>query len=147
MEGVEIKELLLYKDKRGWLGEILREDESEFRPVMSYLSMTRPGLVRGPHEHAEQTDYFCFLGSFRLYLWDNRKSSVTYQEKKVIDIADVPTIAIVPPGIVHAYKCTGSDNSFVINLPDRLFMGHGKKEPVDEIRHEDDLSSPFRIEE
>ena len=32
-------------------------------------------------------------------------------------------------------------------MPDRLFMGQGKKEPVDEIRYEDDSSSPFRIEE
>jgi hypothetical protein len=32
-------------------------------------------------------------------------------------------------------------------MPDRLFMGEGKAEPVDEIRHEDDPSSPFQIED
>ena len=147
MEGVEIKELLLYEDHRGWLGEIIREDESEFRPAMSYLSMTKPGLARGPHEHEEQTDYFCFIGKFRLYLWDNRKTSDTFMEKKVIDIPETPTVAIVPPGVVHAYKNIDSKNGIVINMPDRLFMGQGKKEPVDEIRYEDDSSSPFRIEE
>lgn len=147
MEGFEIKELKVYKDHRGWLAEILREDESEFRPVMSYLSMTKPGLLRGPHEHEEQTDYFCFIGRFRLYLWDNRKTSGTYLEKKVIDTSDIPTVVTVPPGIVHAYRNMGSDNGLVLNLPDRLYMGPGKKGPVDEIRHEDDLASPFRIEE
>ena len=59
MEDVEIKKLSVFEDQRGWLAEILRDDESGFRPVMSYLSMTKPGLVRGPHEHVEQTDYFC----------------------------------------------------------------------------------------
>ena len=108
MEGVEIRELVLHQDQRGWLTEIIREDESEVRPVMSYLSMTRPGLVRGPHEHRDQTDYFCFLGQFRLYLWDNRSASSTYKEHKIIEISDRPTVAVIPPGVVHAYKNAGS---------------------------------------
>ena len=34
-------------------------------------------------------------------------------------------------------------DSVVINLPDRLYAGAGKKGPVDEIRHEDAAESPF----
>jgi len=147
MEGVEIKELKAFEDKRGWLTEIFRDDESTFKPVMSYLSMTNPGLIRGPHEHVEQTDYFCFIGKFRLYLWDNRKESSTYKEHEFVDTTDNPTIAIVPPGVVHAYKNIADEAGLVINMPDRLYRGEGKKEAVDEIRYEDDPSSPFRIEE
>ncbi len=147
MQGLEIRELKLYSDNRGWLAEVIRDDETGFRPAMSYLSLTKPGIVRGPHEHRDQTDCFCFMGRFRLYLWDNRTGSDTYGENKVIDVADVPTIAVVPPGIVHAYRNTGSTDALIINLPDRLFMGWEKKEPVDEIRHEDDPESPFRIED
>jgi dTDP-4-dehydrorhamnose 3,5-epimerase len=66
MKGIEIKELSVHEDNRGWLAEIIRDDESDVKPVMSYLSMTRPGLARGPHEHKEQTDYFCFIGKFRI---------------------------------------------------------------------------------
>jgi dTDP-4-dehydrorhamnose 3,5-epimerase len=117
MDGLEIRELTLYKDQRGWLGEIIRDDESGIKPVMSYLSMTKPGLVRGPHENA------------------------------IIDTTNVPTLVTVPPGIVHAYKNIDSNDGLVINLPDRLYGGRGKTEPVDEVRYEDDLSSPFRIEE
>ena len=147
MEGLEIRELPVHKDQRGWLAEIIRDDETTFRPVMSYLSMTRPGLLRGPHEHREQVDFFCFIGKFRLYIWDNRNDSPTYLEKKIIDTKGVPTVAIVPAGVVHAYKNIDSSDGLVINMPDRLFMGKGKAEPVDEIRHEDDPSSPFRIED
>lgn len=146
MEGLEIKEIAVYKDGRGWLAEIIRDDESELKPVMSYLSMTNPGLVRGPHEHKEQTDYFCFIGRFRLYLWDNRSTSLTYKEHKVIETKDVPTIALVPPGIVHAYKNIGSGEGLVINMPDRLYAGKGKAEAVDEVRYENDPESPFKIE-
>jgi len=147
MEGVEIKELKPFEDQRGWLAEILRDDESGFRPVMSYLSMTKPGLVRGPHEHVEQADCFCFIGKFKLYLWDNRKGSSTYRQHKFIDTSGSPIIAIVPPGVVHAYKNIGSEEGLVINMPDRLYKGKGKRDDVDEIRYEDDASSPFRIEE
>ncbi len=147
MDGLEVRELSIYEDQRGWLGEIIRVDETNLKPLMAYLSMTKPGTVRGPHEHREQTDYFCFLGRFRLYLWDNRKTSITYQENRIIETSDIPTIAIVPPGIVHAYKNINSGNGLVINLPDRLYKGWEKAEAVDEIRYENDLSSPFRIKE
>lgn len=113
---------------------------------MSYVSMTKPGVARGPHEHIEQTDYFCFFGHFRLYLWDNRKGSATYNEKMIIDKDGRPFIAIVPPGIVHAYKNVGAEGALVINLPDRLFKGKGKAFPVDEVRYENDPESLFRIE-
>ena len=145
MDGFEIRELIIHKDQRGWLGEIIRADEANLKPLMAYLSMTTPGTVRGPHEHQEQTDFFCFIGRFRIYLWDNRKTSPTYQENKIINTSDMPTVAIVPAGIVHAYKNIGDHNGFVINLPDRLYKGWGKTEPADEIRYENDLSSPFRI--
>ncbi len=147
MKGVQVKEVLLYRDQRGWLGEILRDDESEMRPAMSYLSMTRPGLVRGPHEHREQTDCFCFVGRFRLYLWDNRKKSPTYGEKKIIDTSDTPTVAVIPPGVVHAYKNIGTTDGLVVNLPDKLYKGWGKTATVDEVRYEEDPRTLYRIED
>ncbi len=147
MDGLEIKELPVYEDERGWLTEIIRADESDLEPLMAYLSMTKPGSIRGPHEHREQTDCFCFIGRFRLYFWDNRETSSTYKESKTIDTSGISTVAVVPPGIVHAYKNISSSNGFVINLPDRLYKGWGKTETVDEVRYENDPDSPFRIED
>lgn len=147
MDGLVVKELSLHKDERGWLGEIIRADESTFKPLMAYVSLTKPGLVRGPHEHREQTDYFCLIGRFRLYFWDNRETSATYKSNKIINTTDVPTIAVVPPGIVHAYKNIGNSDGFVINLPDRLYKGWSKAGSVDEIRYENDFDSPYRIED
>jgi dTDP-4-dehydrorhamnose 3,5-epimerase len=34
----------------------------------------------------------------------------------------------------------------VFNCPNRLYKGPGRKEPVDEIRHEDDAHSRFRLD-
>ncbi len=146
MEGVVIKELKAYHDERGWLAEIFRDDETDYRAVMSYVSMTKPNVARGPHEHVEQSDFFCFLGNFKLYLWDNRKGSITYGKRIVFEGKDAPFTAIVPPGVVHAYKNIGTGNGLVLNLPDRLYRGQGKTDSVDEIRYEEDPSSPFRID-
>ena len=64
IDGVQIKSLARYHDSRGWLCELFRDDDvaPEFQPVMAYQSMTMPGVARGPHEHLEQADYFCFIG-------------------------------------------------------------------------------------
>ena len=146
MEGIVIKELTRFHDQRGWLAEIFREDEADFRPAMSYVSITKPGVSRGPHEHMEQSDYFCFLGHFVLYLWDNRNGSSDYRKKVAFDFQGKPFSAIVPPRVVHAYKNIGSEDGIVINLPDRLFKGKGKNAAVDELRYEDEPESPFRLD-
>jgi dTDP-4-dehydrorhamnose 3,5-epimerase len=141
-----------YHDSRGWLTELYRHDElpEEFYPVMSYVSMTKSGIARGPHEHVDQADYFCFIGpsTFRLYLWDNRKASATYGTYCHYDLGEeAPAAVIVPKGVVHAYKNIGGRDGIVFNAPNRLFAGQGRHEPVDEIRHESDPNSPFKIDE
>lgn len=146
ISGVLIRKFSQFHDPRGWLSELYRLDEAgEYRPVMVYLSVTNPGFTRGPHEHREQTDYFCFMGAFTLYLWDNRKDSPTYGKKAVIENAD-KLIVTVPPGVVHAYRNSGDAEGTVLNFPDRLYAGWGKKDEVDEVRYENDPASPFRVE-
>ncbi len=147
IEGVLVKPLVRREDARGALTELFREDElpEGFRPVMSYLSVTHPGVARGPHEHAGQTDGFAFLdGEYELYLWENRNG----KEPKSVRLAvgkGNPVLVLVPPGVVHAYRNVGSSDAFVLNFPDRLYAGWGRSEPVDEIRHEGDPDSPFQL--
>lgn len=146
IDGVIIKEFLKHNDSRGWLAEMFREDDPvDYRPAMGYISVTHAGITRGPHEHIEQTDYFCFLGDFTLYLWDNREDSLTYRNRMVIENSG-GQIVIVPPRVVHAYKNSGTADGMVLNFPDRLFAGQHKKEKVDEVRYENDPETPFRIE-
>ncbi|MFQ5597140.1 MAG: dTDP-4-dehydrorhamnose 3,5-epimerase family protein [Nitrospiria bacterium] len=149
--GVKIRPIKKYVDERGWLAELFREDEIDksIYPAMSYISVTRPGITRGPHEHVDQTDYFCFIGpsNFKVTLWDNRGKSTTFSNKMVAVVGEeAPSVVIVPEGVVHAYQNVGTVDGVVINCPNRLFMGHGKKEAVDEIRHEDDRTSPFVVD-
>lgn len=152
IDGVILRPLTLNRDGRGWLAELFRSDElpADFRPAMTYVSMTLPGIARGPHEHAHQTDLFCFIGpsTFRLFLWDNRAGAVNYRRRFKREFGHLnPMAVIVPPGVVHAYKNIGTEPGLVFNAPDRLYRGRDRHEEVDEIRWESDPSSPFKIEE
>ena len=151
IQGVRVRPLKKHQDSRGWLSEIFRTDEldADLMPVMSYISETQPGATRGPHEHTSQTDYFCFLGPsiFRLVLWDNRPGSPTYRCRQELFVGEEkPCVVVVPEGVVHAYRNVGKRPGWVINCPNRLYAGKGRREAVDEIRHEADASSIFRMD-
>lgn len=147
IKGVEIRPLSAYSDARGWLTELYRQDElpAGFEPAMAYLSVTKPGIARGPHEHVHQTDLFVFLdGDYELHLWENRPGEPETHE--IHRVGSAATCAVwVPPGVVHAYRNVGEQDAFVLNFPDKLYKGHGKAEPVDEIRHEDEAESRFTL--
>lgn len=143
--------LKFHHDVRGWLVELFRNDliDPRFHPVMAYASLTKPGVARGPHEHADQADYFCFIGpsTFRVYLWDARRSSPTYGARDVREVGEAaPYALIVPAGVVHAYRNIGPVDGLVFNAANRLYRGWLRQHPVDEIRYENDPNSPFHLD-
>ncbi len=152
IEGVVVRDLRKFHDGRGWLVELFRQDEmtEEFYPAMSYLSTTKPGVRRGPHEHVDQADLFCFIGpsNFKLRMWDHRSDSGTFNNVMTLIVGeDFPKSVIVPLGVVHAYQNVGTVDGVVVNCPNRLYMGKDKREEIDEIRHEDNPNTVFRMED
>jgi dTDP-4-dehydrorhamnose 3,5-epimerase len=152
IKDVVIRDVRKFTDERGWLTELFRHDEltAEFFPVMSYTSATRPGIARGPHEHVDQADLFYFVGpsNFKLRLWDNRAASETFNHVVTLVVGeDNPKSVLIPAGVVHAYHNVGEVDGIVFNFPNRLYMGVGRKEEIDEIRHEDDPNTIYRMED
>ena len=150
IKGVVIRKLTIATDSRGWLAELFRNDEleREFFPTMAYISTTNPGITRGPHEHRDQADLFCFIGpsNFKLRMWDNRKDSETFGYVTTVVVGQKnPSSVLVPKGVVHAYQNIGDIEGVVINCPNRLYKGPGRREAVDEIRHEDDADTIYRM--
>src|SRR5690242_12488463 len=95
IDGVIIRSLKKFTDARGWLMELFRDDAlpDGFEPAMGYISVTHAGVARGPHEHRDQADCFCFLsGTFRLTLWENRPSCERVKETLLVG-EDNPTFA------------------------------------------------------
>jgi dTDP-4-dehydrorhamnose 3,5-epimerase len=150
IKDVVVTELKRFDDARGWLSELYRRDQiaAEFFPAMAYVSATRPGVTRGPHEHVDQADLFCFMGpsNFKLRLWDNRTHSETYGRRMTMVVGeDNRQSVLIPKGVVHAYQNVGKVDGIVINCANRLYKGEGRSEPVDEIRHEDDPQTIYTM--
>ncbi|KAA3605436.1 MAG: dTDP-4-dehydrorhamnose 3,5-epimerase [Planctomycetota bacterium] len=152
IEGVVVRPLRPHQDSRGWLAEVFRQDEMDglTDPAMAYVSVTLPGVTRGPHEHREQADLFAFAGpgEFQIVLWDARPNSPT-RNRRMVEYGGRhrPTLVYVPAGVVHAYRSLGPEEGWVWNFPDRLYRGRDRCETVDEIRHEDQSDSPFQMPE
>ena len=148
---VIVRPLSRFDDRRGWLSELFRHDElpPEFYPAMAYISSTKPGVTRGPHEHVDQADLFCFIGpsNFKLRIWDNREDSPTYRAVMTLIVGqDNPQTVVIPKGVVHAYQNVGEIDGIVINCPNRLYKGERRAQEIDEIRHEDDPDTIFRMD-
>jgi dTDP-4-dehydrorhamnose 3,5-epimerase len=151
--GVSIRVVDCYKDIRGEVAEIWREDTpdcdgDQCSPVMAYFSLTYPDVRRGPHEHMHQTDRFFFMdgSDIELHLWDNRLSTETEKitSHEIIRLEDYCKV-IIPPRVVHGYRNRGKLASALFNFPDKLYRGVGKAEEVDEVRWELIDNSPFRF--
>ncbi|MDP2736279.1 MAG: dTDP-4-dehydrorhamnose 3,5-epimerase family protein [bacterium] len=149
INGVIIKKINKNQDERGWLAEIYRQDEVDYKSAMSYVSVTKAGMARGPHEHKGQSDGFIFIGpgNFELHLWDRRENSRTNGAYIKIQAGENnPVLVIVPPGVVHGYKNISGVDGWCINMPDKLYKGEGKTEEVDEVRWEQDKNSLYKID-
>lgn len=146
LDGVVLTEIEIHRDRRGWLGEVYRADQADHRPAMAYVSCTEPGVARGPHEHLYQTDLFVFAGpgDLEIYLYDNRPESPTRGARwSGVRGQTRPATLLVPPRVIHAYRCVSAAPAWILNLPDKLYRGCGREAAVDEIRHEAREDSPF----
>jgi dTDP-4-dehydrorhamnose 3,5-epimerase len=81
-------------------------------------------------------------------MWDNREESETFRCMTTIVVgADNPASVLIPAGVVHGYQNIGEVEGIVINCPNRLYRGAGRKDEVDEIRHETDGQSRFLMDD
>jgi len=149
LPGVRVEALPVFKDARGSLHELFRVDEipAGFIPLMACSSWSHAGLTRGPHQHVGQDDYFTFAGpsDFSVYLWDDRPGAAKAARGWVIHTGEKsPSRIYVPRGVVHAYRNTGTVAGLVVTVTSLLFKGEGRRDPVDEIRHELNPDSPYQ---
>lgn len=150
LPGVRLETAPVFQDPRGSLHELFRLDEipADFRPVMACSSWSHPGVTRGPHEHVAQDDYFTFAGpsEFLIALWDARPGAAAAAKGWIIRAGEShPTRIYVPHGVVHGYRNIGKVPGLVVTVTSELFRGKGRKEAVDEIRHELNPDSPYHF--
>lgn len=118
IEGVKVKEMKVWSDDRGYLTEIVREDEKLLsRFGQAYVSMTLPGVIKAFHWHKKQDDlWYIVSGLAQVVLYDQRKNSKTYKQTDVYYMGDNNRIALlIPKGVVHGYRVLGNQPLMLIN--------------------------------
>jgi dTDP-4-dehydrorhamnose 3,5-epimerase len=133
IDGVKTKNLRVVADERGWLMEILRNDDEIFKEFgQVYITTAYPGVVKAWHYHRKQTDNFtCIRGMMKVALYDDRKDSSTYREINEFFIGEKnPRLISVPPGVYHGFKAIGKETAYFLSIPT---LPYNHKEP-DEFR-------------
>lgn len=124
IDGVKVKKLKVIPDDRGRVMEILRCDDDMFENFgQVYLSTTYPNVVKAWHYHKLQKDNFaCIRGMVKLVLADTREDSPTKGEINEFYIGEQnPMLVQVPIGVYHGWRCIGTKEAFVINIPTKVY--------------------------
>ena len=120
IHGVKVKHLRANADERGYLMEILREDDEIYeRFGQVYVSLNYPGIIRAWHYHLKQTDYFvCLKGMIKVPLYDARPDSPTRGEVNEFFLGEKnPILLVIPNLVLHGMKGIGTTPALMINIP------------------------------
>lgn len=133
--GVRISPLRLWPDDRGYFLEVERIGRglaAQFPAETTQISAAcnYPGTVKAFHYHLHQTDCWTpVAGSLQVALVDLRVGSATYGARNTIYIGTLrPWQIVIPPGVAHGYKVTGTETALLVYLTDRFY------DPADEGR-------------
>ena len=119
MKGVEIKELIVHKDDRGWLAEIFRPEDVE-KTMKGQITITtaHPGIIKANHYHRRKCEWYCVIkGKMRLVLEDIK----TGIKEEIILSDDKLKIVKICQNIAHGFKNIGDDVLFVLMYIDEPF--------------------------
>ncbi len=119
MRNVEIKELTVHRDNRGWLAEIFRpEDVNKTMKGQITITTAYPDIVKANHYHKRKWEWYCVIkGKMKLVLKDMN----TEKKEEMILSDDKLSILKIGPNIAHGFKNIGDEMLFVLMYIDDPF--------------------------
>ena len=130
IKGVVIKNLKKHADERGFLMEILRNDDEIFEKFgQVYVSKNFPDITRAWHYHKKQVDHFCCIdGMVKVALYDAREDSETKGMVNEFFIGENNYCLVkIPFGIWNGFKGIGNKPALVANC---ATLGHSPDEII-----------------
>ena len=120
---IEIVDLTLHLDARGWLFEGWRG-----APYW-YATSCFPGVVKAWHRHQVHTDRMCCVSGLALIsVYRDSANPNRIFSKQIVCGPMQPKIIVIPPGYWHGFTAIGGEACIVVNSPDELY------DPADEER-------------
>jgi len=111
IDGVVVKELTVHADDRGYLLEVVRDDDRVFHEVkQTTFTVAYPGVIKAFHWHRRQWDIWFFAsGMAQTVLYDLREGSPTCGRTEVLYMGERrPLVVAIPPFVAHGYRVLGS---------------------------------------
>jgi len=124
IDGVQTKSLKVIPDERGFLMEILRNDDEMYDGFgQVYMTTAYPGVVKGWHYHEHQNDHMTVIkGMAKIVLYDMREESPTHGEVNEFFVGEKNPILIrIPVGVAHGMKGIGTEVAYMLNVPDNTY--------------------------
>ena len=82
-------------------------------PQQVYLTVAKPGEIKGPHLHFIRTGFFtCIKGNVRIIIKENEEYKCFHSGDNYNYLS-----VIVPTGIPAAIQNIGNEDAFVLNMP------------------------------
>ena len=118
---IQVKEIELYQDDRGWCIKPISDDDIE-KGIISDIHMVsmKPGAIRGNHYHINKTENILIIGSTcRVLVEDNNTKE---KEEKILE-SNERLLLVIPHGVTHAVENIGNEVSYLLcfsNVKDGL---------------------------
>ena len=135
IQGVKVKKLKKIADYRGFLMEMLRDDDDFYLKFgQVYMTVCNPGIVKAWHYHKKQSDNFVIIkGTGRIGLYDGRENSPTKGEVMEFTVGENnPVLVFIPPGVLHGYEAIGNEPCYLVNcVTEHYDYGNPDEQRVD----------------
>ncbi len=142
IDGVQVIDLTVHMDDRGFLCEIIRRTPQGNEPQLPYsvahdirqvyiVGDPVRGTVRAFHKHEVLWDWFCIVhGTAKFVLKDDRPDSPTYGEMMMVVVGDRRSrLIVVPPGVYHGWMSL-EDDTLMVSTASEVY----NQENPDEVR-------------
>lgn len=119
LSNIEVKKLVTHSDDRGYLFEVLRNDDDQYKEFgQAYINYTEPGVIKGFHKHKLNEDNFvCLSGRIRLVILDERT-----EEFREFYLGPENLILVhIPAGLHHGWQALGNERACVLNVSSQAY--------------------------
>ena len=116
---LNIKKLIVKKDARGWLAEVIsQEDVDKKKFGLVLITTARPGQVKGNHYHKKKKEWYCVIkGRGLLRIWGENTN-----EKKELEIGERNMVLVeIPTGYFHSIQALGNQEMYLMAYVSEAF--------------------------
>lgn len=118
IDGIKIIPLKIFKDERGAVMHMIRNDSPHFKQFGEiYFSLTNPGVIKGWKRHKIMEQNFVVpSGNMKFVFKDMRENSPSYNTSQEIIIGvDHYALIQVPAMIWYCFTPVGNESAMIAN--------------------------------